>query len=162
MACRNLPHQKRGGDKPTYTVHKQHGSRFLLHDFAGSAVWKLPLPGSGPWLQSWQAMCTNHLATTHSPLPPSISLWGKDEMSAVILFTWYFFGMLLVFTYIDVSDHTLLKNWIIPLFMAYTERSKTERGSKGPGLALTAGAHNVFLLERCSLYMAHFNHVFEL
>ncbi len=31
--------------------------------------------------------------------------------------------------------------------MVYTERSKTERGSKGPGLALTAGAHTAFLLE---------------
>ena len=29
-----------------------------------------------------------------------------------------------------------------------TERSKTERGSDGPGLALSAGAHTVFLLVR--------------
>jgi hypothetical protein len=28
------------------------------------------------------------------------------------------------------------------------ERSKTERGSEGPGLAFLAGAHIVFLLER--------------
>jgi hypothetical protein len=29
-----------------------------------------------------------------------------------------------------------------------TERSKTKRGSEGPGLALLAGAHTVFLVER--------------
>ncbi len=31
---------------------------------------------------------------------------------------------------------------------AAPERSKTERASDGPGLALSAGAHTVFLLER--------------
>ncbi len=30
---------------------------------------------------------------------------------------------------------------------AAPERSKTERGSEGPGLALSAGAHTVFLLD---------------
>jgi len=32
--------------------------------------------------------------------------------------------------------------------MKRTERSKTARGSEGPGLALSAGPHTVFLLER--------------
>jgi hypothetical protein len=31
---------------------------------------------------------------------------------------------------------------------ACPERSKTDRGSDGPGWALSAGAHTVFLLER--------------
>jgi hypothetical protein len=40
---------------------------------------------------------------------------------------------------------------LIALFhsiMRATERSKTERGSEGPGLALSAGEHTVVLLER--------------
>jgi hypothetical protein len=32
--------------------------------------------------------------------------------------------------------------------LAEPERSKTERGSEGPGLALSAGVHTAFLLER--------------
>jgi hypothetical protein len=32
--------------------------------------------------------------------------------------------------------------------LAEPERSKIERGSEGPGLALSAGVHTVFLLER--------------
>jgi hypothetical protein len=33
---------KGGGGKPTYTVHKQHISRFLLHDFAGQQSGNCP------------------------------------------------------------------------------------------------------------------------
>jgi hypothetical protein len=33
-------------------------------------------------------------------------------------------------------------------YLPVTERSKTERGSEGPGLALSAGANTIFLLER--------------
>jgi hypothetical protein len=32
--------------------------------------------------------------------------------------------------------------------MTWPERSKTERGSERPDMALSAGAHTVFLLER--------------
>jgi hypothetical protein len=34
------------------------------------------------------------------------------------------------------------------------ERSNTEKGSEGPGLVLSAGAHTIFLLEREDLGMS--------
>ncbi len=53
----------------------------------------------------------------------------------------------------SVANNTLKLAFVIfPLSFrpreAAPERRKTEKGSEGPGLALSAGAHTKFLLER--------------